>query len=83
MISTVSPYHFIYISIRIVIFKHLYNILVLWGPTTVDYVDTQRDQLNEITQYKTVCSWSLLLLHNPIGSVLWADEMQVGYFVLF
>ena len=39
--------------------------------------------LNEVTQYKTLCSWSLLLLHNTVGGVLWAGETLVGCLVIF
>ena len=38
----------------------------------------KHNQFNEVVQYKTVCSWSLLLLHNTIGSVLWAGEARAG-----
>ena len=39
--------------------------------------------VNEVTQYKTVCNWSLLLLHNTIGGVLRAGETQVGRLASF
>ena len=32
------------------------------------------NQLNEVAQYKTVCSRSLLQLHNAVGGVLWSGN---------
>ena len=34
--------------------------------------------LNESTQYKTVCSWSLLLLHNTVGSICTVGGRNAG-----
>ena len=51
----------------------------LWsgmGPRPTMTSTCKRNLLNEVAQYKTVCSWSLLLLHNTVGGVLWADEKR-------
>ena len=53
--------------------------MVLWsygahGCQRHQCIMCKRNRLNEVVQYKIVCSWSLLLLHNSIvGSVLWVN----------
>ena len=42
-----------------------------------------RNRLSAVVQYKTVCSWSLLLLHNTVvgvlrAGVLWAGVLWAG-----
>ena len=68
------------------LFNRVYSILVLQGPTAVNYIRACNEQicnrLNEVAQYKTVCSCALLLLHNTIGSILSADETRMGCKVL-
>ena len=54
-----------------------------WSPClSVNNVNMQHR--NDVVQYKTACSWSLLLLHNTVGGVLWTDEYASGmpYIVL-
>ena len=75
--STTSQCLFIYIYIYL--FNRAYNILVpagAHGRQRRHRTTCKRNQLNAVVQYKTVCSWSLLLLHNTVGGVLWAGEMR-------
>ena len=46
-------------------------------PKAVNDIKVKRANMyNEVVKYKTVCSWSLLLLHNTVGGVLWAGETR-------
>ena len=74
--SMVSPFQFIYLFLYI--FKCTYGILVPRGPRPSVTSTCKHSQLTEVVQYKTACSWSLLLLYNTVGSVLWVDETQKG-----
>ena len=38
----------------------------------------KHNQLNEVVQYKTACSWSLLLLHNTVGGA----KCEQGFLVI-
>ena len=59
------------------------------GPTGVhshqrrQHATHKCNRLNEVVQCKTACSWSLLLLHNTVGGVLWAGETRAGCLVSF
>ena len=75
MRSTMCTCCFIYLFI----FKRAYSILVPWGPTAVNdrlCTKCKRNRLIEVVQYKTACSWSLLLLHNTVGGVLWVKKRE-------
>ena len=50
-------------------------------PSMMSTQCTNVHQLNEVAQYKTACSWSLLLLHNTVDGVLWAGETRAGYHI--
>ena len=76
MTSTAPPSWFIYTYVCVYLNMHME--FWLSGSSCPMAINVKRtnitSSMKSIAQYKTVYSWSLLLLHNTVGGVLWVGE---------
>ena len=67
--------------VNLYIYKRAYGIFVPQGPTAINYVNTQHENVTNSIKLRSTelhVVGHLFLLHNTLGDVVWAGEKRAG-----